>query len=61
MTVNELYQFADQHGLLDAELYFPKYEEDDELLYDMVKNVVGRVSTSDGKTGNLPKIVKLFL
>ena len=49
MTVNELYQFAGQHGLLDADLFFPKYEEDDELLYDMVRNVVGRVSTSDGK------------
>ncbi len=49
MTVNELYEFADQHGLLDAELFFPKYNEDDETLYEMVRNVVGRVSTSDGK------------
>lgn len=49
MTVNELYEFADQHGLLDAHLFFPKYDEDDESSYDMVRNVVGRVSTSDGK------------
>lgn len=48
MKVRDLYEFAEKNNLLEAEMYFPSFMEDDNTMYEKVDHAIGRLDTSDG-------------